>query len=403
MKNRPLALAAALSVVVGVLYVVLIARHQPLAGDEIDYDTYGRLALEGKWLWLDKPYGVEHPSAWKPPGYPLWVGFWYTLLGPHPARVEFVQVLLAGPATVILTYVLAQRFSDHPRVPIIAAFVVALYPMAWQYTGLLYPEALAIPLGLALLVAGLAVEPTPKRAALVGVLAAANLLVRPTASFLLVGVLVSWLLLAGLRRTAVTTAITVAVLALAVAPWLIRNHDVTGSPIFSVQDAAVAGTFNPTSAGDDEFPYAWRPVVKRDLDLFDPQKPLEDDELRSRLVARAREYIADHPESLPAAFFWNGLSRLWDVRRPGHATLEAPFEGRTKGIAGVALACYYVLLVLALIGLWRLRSRKSLFAGIVAAAISASLIFTVAGGTRYRVPLEPVIAILAVTTVARRL
>lgn len=391
---RRLAAACGLSVLVGVAYVVLVARHRPLAGDELDYDTYGRLAAGGRWLWLQTPSGVPHPSAWKPPGYPAWVGLWYTLLGEHPGRVELVQTLLS-PFTVVLTWALARRLTQHPRVPIAAAFVVALYPMAWQYTGLLYAEALAVPLTLAILVAGLGSEPTPRRAILVGALLGAGLLVRPSAFFLLAGVLVAWLVSAGLRRTLVAGALAVAVAAVVVAPWVLRNHHVTGTYMLSVQDAAIAGTFNPTSAGVERFPYAWLPVAPRDVDVFARARSLGEAGLRDELKARAYEYIRSHPESVPAAFFWNGLSRLWDVRRPARALDEVAFEGRSRGVAIAALVCYYPLAFLALLGLWRLRGDRAVALGLLATALAASATFTIVSGTRYRAPLEPVIAILA--------
>lgn len=397
--RRALTAASLLAVGVGVAYVVLATRHQAPVGDAAVYDDYGRLARDGHWLWSRTPYGDPHPSAWKTPGYPLWVGFWYAVAGPHPAVVGLAQAALT-PVTVVLTFVLARRLTGDRRAALLAAFAVALYPMAWQYVGLLTTEALAIPLTLALLAVALDTEPTPRRAALTGVLLAVNLLFRPTALFLLLGVAVAWLVRAGVRRAAAATAIVVAVAALGVAPWLIRNHHVTGAYIMSVQDAAVAGTFNPYSAHYPGFPYAWQPITPRDRDLFDPAHPLTDAELRARLNARGYAYIRAHPESVPAAFFWNGLSRLWDVRRPAHALGDAPFEGRPRGVAWAALIAYYPIALLALAGLWRLRHRRALVAGLLALALAASVVFTVTGGTRYRAPLEPLLVILAASVAA---
>jgi len=391
---RLLAAAAALSVLVTLLYVLLLARHQPLNGDELDYDTYGRLAASGRWFWLDTPYAVAHPSAWKAPGYPAWTGFWYTVLGSSATRVELVQTLLA-PVTVVLTWALARQLNADRRVRLAAAFVVALYPMAWQYTGLLYPEALAVPLSVALLVAGLARAPTPRRGVLVGALLGVSVLLRPSAFFLLAGVLAGWLVSAGPRRTAAAGAIAVAVAAAVVFPWMLRNERVTGTFMLSVQDAAIAGTFNPTSAGDTEFPYAWRPVAARDRDLLAPGRVPPAAQLRERLKARAYDYIRAHPESVAAAFFWNGVSRLWELRSPAHALVEVPFEGRVRGVAIAALISYYVLAPLALLGLWTLRRRREVLAALLTTALAASVVFTVASGTRYRAPLEPVIAVLA--------
>ena len=391
---RLLAAACALSVLVALAYVLLLVADRPLAGDEIDYDAYGTLAADGRWFWSQAPYGIPHPSAWKPPGYPAWMGVWYTLLGEDPTKVEVVQTFLGVPM-VLLTWALARRFTDDRRVRLAAAFVVALYPMAWQYLGLLYPEALAIPLSLAVLLVALGGGPTPRRAAVIGALVGVNLLVRPSAFFLLAGVLAGWLVLGGLRRTAFAGVIAVAVAGVVIAPWMIRNADVTGTPMLSVQDIALAGTFNPTSANDPVYPYAWRPLVARDVDLYDPDHPLSEADLRSELTSRAFAYIRDHPASVPKAFFWNGLSRLWDVRRPGRALAEVPFEGRVRGVAIAGLVSYYVLALLAVGGLWRIRRDRALLATLLGTALAASIVFTAVSGTRYRAPLEPVIVVLA--------
>jgi hypothetical protein len=391
-ERRLVAVAAALSGLLAVAYVVLISRHHALAGDQLDYDAYGRFARDGHWFWLDKPFGVPHASAWKPPGYPAWVSLLYVVLGPHPVAVGIVQGLVFAPATVVLTHRVAALLGA-PAVP--AAFLVALYPMAWQFTGLLYPEALAMPLGLALLLAGLSGEPTPRRAVLVGLLAGAALLVRPTSPLVLAGVLVAWLVTSR-RRALVPALVAVAVTAAVATPWVLRNHHVTGVYMLSVQDAAIAGTFNPTSAADPVYPYAWRPLVPRDADLL--EHPVSEAEIHETFNQRAYDYIADHPESLAKAFFWNGLSRFWDVRRPSRAVHDAPFEGRAKGVAYLALVSYWLLLPFALFGLTRLRREH--LAALLTMALLASIAYTIVSGTRYRAPLEPLIAILACSGVA---
>jgi 4-amino-4-deoxy-L-arabinose transferase-like glycosyltransferase len=374
---------------------VLITRHQGLAGDELEYDADGRLIAAGHWFWSTAPYGIPHPSAWKAPGYVAWVGILYSLLGAHQLRVELVQAVLCGPLTICLTFVLGRRLFG-ARTGLVAAWLVAAYPLAWQYDVRLYSESLATPLTLVLLIVFLERTPTARRSAAAGALAGLLLLIRPTSVFLLVGLAVAWVLAAGLRRGAVFAALSIAVAAVVVVPWTIRNYDVVGGFIpISVQDAAAYGTFNATSAGDPVWPYAWRPTNPRDADLFDPRHPLGEVRLRSELQKRARKYIAAHPFSVVEAFFWNGLSRLWDVRRPSRALTEVRFEGRSRALTIAGLGFYYVLAPLAMLGLWRLRSRRGLVLPLVAIALTASVVFTIDSGTRYRAPLEPVIALLA--------
>jgi hypothetical protein len=162
-----------------------------------------------------------------------------------------------------------------------------------------------------------------------------------------------------------------------------------------MQDAAAYGTFNSQSANDSEFPYEWRAIPPDAAPYFNPAHPLTDIALHAKLLHLAESYISDHPFSVVKAFFWNGLSRLWDIRRRSNSLFEVPFEGRDRAVTEIGLDMYDVLLPLALIGLWRARRRRALTLGVLALALGASITFTVDGGTRYRAPLEPLIAVLA--------
>jgi 4-amino-4-deoxy-L-arabinose transferase-like glycosyltransferase len=390
-----LAGALAVGLAIRVAYV-LATRGHALAGDEIEYDIEGRLAAAGHWFWSTRPYGIPHASLTKAPLYPAWVGGLYELLGARPDRVLLVQTLL-GPVTIALTWALGRRVFS-PGTGLAAAWVVAVYPLAWQFEARLYSESLATPLTLALLIVVLGRAPTPPRAALAGALLGLNLLVRPSAVFLLALVAAGWLVGAGLRRGLGMTAVSAAVTVLVVAPWAYRNHHVDPHgfvPISYQSEIAAYGTFNDVAAHDGVHPYAWRPPSPNDP-LFDPGRPMSDAALTVRLRRAARSYVADHPNALYKAFFWNGLSRLWDVRRPQRALDEVPFEGRSATLTGIGLGMYYVLLALALAALWRERRRRPwLVIPVLAMVAAASLTFTADAGTRYRATLEPLIAVLA--------
>jgi 4-amino-4-deoxy-L-arabinose transferase-like glycosyltransferase len=401
LRERYLLAAAMALGLAAVLVYLLTTRGHALAGDEVDYHTYGTFFAEGKFWWTESPFGISHPSAWKAPGYPAWVGFWYSLLGESALRVELVQSLLA-PLTVLATWALARRLFD-PRVAIVSAFMVALFPLVFEYFGLLFPEALATPLALVVLLLALDRPPTPRLALLVGLALGINLLVRPTAFFLLAGVAAAWIVAAGWRRGIVLAAASAIVAALVIAPWTVRNAltDEVGFIPISVQDAAAYGTFNAEAANDPDRPYAWR-VAPKGIDRYvDLSEPTSESEFRSKLQDAARDYIGDHPASVPKAVFWNGITRFWDFRPPGQALDEVEFQGRSEVVRGIGLAMYYVLIVLAIAGLWRIRRRTEIVAPVLAMAVVATLAFTIVAGTRYRAPLEPVVAILACSVLAR--
>ena len=393
-RERRLLLAAiALGLAVRLVYVIA-THHYTLAGDELEYDSEGWLIAQGHFFYTYLPYGILHDSAWKPPLYPLWVGLWYAIAGHHPFAVRLAQVPL-GAVTIFLSWVLARRLFC-ARVATVAALVVALYPLAFQYEELLYSESLATPLTILALIVILTRPPTWRRALACGALIGVTLLVRTSDVFLFAGAIVAWSLATGWRGGIALTALAVLTCVLVVAPWTVRNAIVEhGFVPVAIDDAAAYGTFNAQAAHDPVWPYAWRPEPPDAVRLFSPQHPLSDITLHSRLLHLATTYIDAHPTSVPAAFFWNGLSRLWDIRHRARSLDEVHFEGRSRFVTNVGLDIYDVLLPLALIGLWRARRRRALVLGVLAVALGASIVFTADSGTRYRAPLEPLIAVLA--------
>lgn len=388
--------AMAFGLALRVAYVLATKGHV-LVGDEPEYFAEGRRITTGDWFYTTLPYGHLHAGMWKAPGYPTFVGAVFWVLGTSVTRLLLVQSLI-GPVVIFLTWLLARRLFDR-RVALAAAALAAVYPQMWQWELRMYPEALALPLGLLVLILVLERRPSGGRAALVGVLIGLSMLVRPTQFFLFPLVAVAWWLAAGARRGTLLTVAAVAVAALTIVPWTVRNYVVADDFIpISLQDSAAYGTFNDTARDDPRLPWAWRPLEPRDLSVFDPAHPLPDGELRSELQGRALDYVKANPSALTGAFFWNGLSRTWDVRRPSNALGEVAFDGRTRWVAKVGLAMYWGLLAAALLALGRLRHRRHLVWPLLAAALGASLVFATAAATRYRLPLEPAIMLLGLTT-----
>jgi 4-amino-4-deoxy-L-arabinose transferase-like glycosyltransferase len=379
---------------------VLASRGFALAGDQAEYDAIGRAAAGGHWFYTTFPYGVLHESAARPPGYMLFIGVIYTVFGAHQTVVTLIQTLF-GPVVIVLVWLLARRLFD-ARVAFVAAALAAVHPNLWQWEGRLYSEALALPLGVLLVLLVLDRPPTRRLAVWTGVVLGVNLLVRPTSLFFVPLILAAFWTSADAKAALRCTAGALAVAVLCVAPWTIRNYAVTDSFVpLSLQDMAVAGTFNDTAANDHAYPYAWRPYTERDADIFSPDAPnkLSEADLHTEMLSRAKDYIEDHPSSVPKAFFWNGIVRTWDLRPPARVLDEAPFEGRNRDVATVGMLVYWVLLAAALVALWRLRARRELVVPLLLGAAAMSVVFTVAAATRYRVPYEPVVVLLASSTI----
>jgi 4-amino-4-deoxy-L-arabinose transferase-like glycosyltransferase len=257
-----LLLCGAMGVAVGlVVLYVLTTRSHPLSGDEPAYDEMARFWVDGKFWWSTLPFGEAHPSAWKAPLYPAFVGTMYAIVGESPLRVEIAQSLFAA-VTVALTWALGRRLFG-PTVAIVAAWIVALFPLVFEYYGLLFPEALAIPLTVLALLIFLDREPSTRIAIAAGAVIGFALLARPTSTVLLVAMAASFIVGGGWRRGLQLGALGIAVAVLVVLPWTARNyieHD--GLIPISVQDGAAYGTFNPETAADPKQRWAWRPVLQ---------------------------------------------------------------------------------------------------------------------------------------------
>ena len=125
-------------------------------------------------------------------------------------------------------------------------------------------------------------------------------------------------------------------------PWTIRNLSAAdGFVPISIQDAAAYGTFNSTAANDPDNPYQWRP---NRADAGDLQRARVQ-RLRGppALVGDAVDYAKAHPDSIPKAFFWNGLSRFGTCAGPRRIDEIAP-NGQSRGVAITGLVLYWVAL-----------------------------------------------------------
>ena len=389
--------AIALGLALRLVYVIATWDHQ-LAGDEIEYDIQGAFIADGKWFWSTTPYGEAHPSLWKTPGYPVWVGVLYSLVGKQPDVVMLIQVLLLGPLTIVLTWLLGRRLFG-AWVGAAAAFVAAVHPFVWQFEARLFGEALATPLTLAILLLVLDRRPSLRAALGAGALSGLLILVKPSAFHILVAVgaaiWIGWRGRTGLVRAAAALAACV----LVIAPWTIRNYAEFDAFVpLSAQDAGIYGVFNDDAAHDEDAPWRWRPFTTREGDILEG-RPLEDDELRAELRDRALEYIADHPDSVPKAILWNGVLRFWDLRDPDEALEEVPFQGRSRALTWAGLVIWWALLPLGLLALFLARRRRGLAVPLALMFAFACFVYLGNTGTRYRAPFEPVFAVLACSAV----
>jgi MFS family permease len=115
------------------LRVVFISFHErPLFSDEKEYDQLGyNLAAKAS-------YSYETlPTAYRPVGYPAFVGLIYDVFGYHPTLVKLIQALL-DTASSFLIYLLLSGYPERTR--LIGAILWAFFVPAIFYVNLLLSE-----------------------------------------------------------------------------------------------------------------------------------------------------------------------------------------------------------------------------------------------------------------------
>jgi 4-amino-4-deoxy-L-arabinose transferase-like glycosyltransferase len=358
-----------------------------------------------------------NPTGRWPPAFPFLLSLVYRVFGSDPVNAELLNAVI-GAATVPLAYLAASRAFDR-RTGLVAAAAVALMPGQ-----ILYAESvLAEPLYTFFLVGFLAMlVALPDRrlsAALIGLAIGVAALTRGEGLLLLAVPPVVWWGAVPRRELLVRTGLATLAAVLAIAPWTVRNAVVLDAfvPVSTNSAQTFWAGHNPAANGGATYA---RAEIFAELEDVPPERfEIE----QARLLRRqALDYMFDHPlrelTLIPRKLLYlsSGDSRAIEVdrKRAGSGT---PVTGGIKPvtvpgantavflgvIADIAWFGLLGLFVLALAVLWPALWRNPLGrAGIALTAISLVLYgFVLYGNFRYRMPLEPVMILLAAPLVTR--
>jgi hypothetical protein len=171
-------------------------------------------------------YDGLHPTAYRPPGYPLFLaGLRAVGLGVVGMRVAGAQLLALS---ILLLFVFLRRIYG-PLTTLATCGVTAVYPLLLYSSTRLYPQALSLTLLLATLIAGQqALSASSARArllwgALAGLLGGAQFLVVPPVGLLTLAIAVG--VIAIRRKGLHALLVALAVGALLPAAWAFRNYE----------------------------------------------------------------------------------------------------------------------------------------------------------------------------------
>jgi 4-amino-4-deoxy-L-arabinose transferase-like glycosyltransferase len=337
-------------------------------------------------------------TAWRPPGYPLFLAAIYKVFGAQYKAAYYIQALL-GSLAALLLFVFAMLTIGRKEA-FVAALLAAVYPGFFWLPRILLSENLAMPLSIAALCAAALFVRTHLSvwACTLGVLLGFSVLVRGSnllfAAFLLLTVLMLLSKKPDARKSYLQMSLAPACLLLVMLPWTARNYQIFHRliPVANQDGLTLYASYWPPQVGSKRIwgnvPGAEDPVVAKALRATDEVET--SNQLRSVTLNRLREeplYVVELWPSkllyLLAPFDWE-----WFPHRPGTT--------RSVNIG------YCLLFWPACVGICVLRQRR--LVGLIpqeyvlmwvlpASVIVQSLIFY--GSPRFRLPAETTLVLLA--------
>ena len=372
-------------------------------GDAQQYDAWAQQIASGQWMGSEVFYQT--------PLYPYLMAVIFKLAGHYLLGVRLVQVML-GALSCVLLGVAGRRFFNQ-RVGLIAAFLLALYPPAIFFDGLIQKSSLDL-FFITLLLAVLAEfhhRPHWKWLLAAGVVIGAFALNRENAR-VLYPIVMAWLIFyfrdARLKNRMAWAAILTAAIAAALLPVGLRNYHVGGEFLISTSQlgpnfyignhAGAQGEYEPLVPGHSNASFE-RSDATRLAEEASGRK-LSPAEVSDFWLSRALDYMRSQP---------------WDWLRLMSRKLLLTFSAReavdTESIEVYAeysrllrvLFWFHfgVILPLGIFGVWQTRADwrrlAILYAMLLGLAFSVVLFYVLA---RYRYPMVPIVLLFAAATIA---
>ena len=394
-------------------FILAVARH-----DRSFYDA-GYYELQARQL--GKGHGYNDPFEFLP-GHPhrvrpaadhppltvfailpiIWVGDQIGFAESTTQLVVRFEVLLIGLFGIVLMALLARRLAGD-LAGVLAAAIAAIYPYLWVNDGLIMSEAFAVAAVVGALLLLLRLLETPKHSTAfalgvvcgLGALARAELIL--LAPLLALPLVWTWRSRPWSRRLVPIAVVGLGAL-LVVGPWVgFNQHRFHDSTLISTNDgiAILGSTCDAVFFG--------RPIGLTNLHVCIPEHaPPGDQSQISRIYRqRAIDYIADGHRGQFVKVVLARVGRDWGLFRPTDMAFINEAEGRPRWLTNLGMWFYYPLVAFAIAGAVILRRRqvRIWFLAVPPIIVTAGALLSY-GQTRFRVPAEPVIVVLAAVTIS---
>ncbi len=417
LRGFPARLLLLVALALAIRWIAVFAHYGDLPlelDDNYAYHSQAQLLLDHggfyePFVWRDSVEAggpeVLEPSAGHPPGYVLYLAA-YGLLGLDSPLSNRLASGIAGAAAVALVGIAARRVGRWARLSdraadsagLVAAFLAAVYPNLWINDGLILSESLYAGLMAVVILAAYQFWRTPslKTSALLGISVGVATLTRSEGLLLLPGLVLPLAVMARDRTWAQRAglAVTTGLVALALlAPWMVRNAVTFAEPS---PPYLATGSGRVLAFGNCEETYSGRFLGYWNIDCAPSEFSGDESQIDTIHREKATAYMEDHLGELPKVALAR-VGRMWHLYRVDQGVeFDRFYERRVESHARFGLFQYYVMVPVAAAGgvlLWR---RKVTIIPLVAPFVLVT--FTAAstfGITRYRVPSEVALCILA--------
>jgi len=387
-----------------IIFVLAVTRNTFAPSDLLQYHTIAGNLADGNGF-----SGVDGaPTAQWPPAWPIALSFLYRIFGPDPQVGEVLNAVL-GAATVALLYLTALRALGRPEA-IFCGIFLAIMPGQIFVTDVLLAETF-FTFVLVAFFATLVLAPRKSvwTVLALGALAGVATLTRAEGILLVVVAAVVWWREAPRREALRRTTIALAAVAVLVVPWTIRNAVAMHAfvPLSTNSGSTLWSGHNPRADGGPTYPSDTdvAPIEK----YKNPQRELR---LNTLLRQRALDWATTHPlrelQLIPEKFLSliRGDSQLfffWILPGPSKPPIGEGAAQRLSVLADAATYALFAAVVASIVVFGRaLWANRLLLACIIYVAMLIGLYsFVFYGNFRYRIPLEPLMMLIAAPLAGR--
>jgi 4-amino-4-deoxy-L-arabinose transferase-like glycosyltransferase len=424
-RNRAFLIAllaiAAAALAVRIAFVLVVDPKLPDPGDAEAYHLLANNLADGRGY--IRPFDfrvldVSRATAEYPPLFPAMLAV-PSYLGATSIDAQRIFLCFVGTGTVLTVGFLGRRVAG-PIVGLVAAAIAAVYPMLFLAEAVLMAESLFVLLVTAMLLLAYraADAPSPLRFAALGLVIGLSALTRAEGllfAIILVIPLALTLRAVPRKRQLVLAGTAIGAAILTVVPWTIRNAvrlhafvpisnnigtAVDGANCELTYAGAQIGLWRETftTFGDAA---RQRPQAVACFEGFDiRRRGFDETEVANTHRSNGIRYARDHLSRVPLVVAVREL-RTWGLYAPRQQIEFESLEGRPRRWQGVGTVMYWVLLPLAVVGVFVLVRRRvrvwPLLSTAVVVVITTALTY---GQQRFRSAAEPAIVVLAAVTVA---